>query len=385
MSGVDIKQLFSVIDEMNEHYCRVWEDVCNVESPTAYKQGVDAVGEYFVKMAKERGWRVQVMECEKAGNPICITVNPETNAAPVVLSGHIDTVHPVGSFGTPAVRRDDTRLYGPGVMDCKGGVVAAFMALDALATCGFKGRPVKLIIQTDEESGGKQSDKRTIMFMLEHAKGAAAFLNAEGIQGDTVVWERKGILRYRYTVTGKAMHSSRCAEGASAVAEAAYKIVELEKYKDPRGLTFNCGVIEGGTVANTVPERCTFVVDIRFANEEQLNEAVGIVERVANTVTVTGCTATVEQISVRPAMPLTDRNMALVEAINTIYERCGLPMLSGRSCLSGSDAAYTTGAQIPTVDNVGVDGGRIHSTDEFAYLDSLAASAKRMAAVACQL
>lgn len=382
---MDRQKIFSVIDEMNGRYCDIWEEVCNIESPTVHKAGVDEVGNYFVNMANERGWSVEVMEHAVAGNAICITINPDAKKAPVVFSGHIDTVHPIGLFGTPAVRRDETCIYGPGVMDCKGGVVASFMALDALARCDFKERPVKLIIQSDEETNSKQSNKQTVAFMVEKAKGAAAFLNTEGIQGNTLVWERKGILRYRYTVTGKAMHSSRCAEGANAIAEAAYKIIELEKVKDPSGLTFNCGVIEGGTVANTVPEKCSFVVDIRFSNEEQYNEAVRIVERVAETVTVAGCTTKIEQVSVRPAMPFVDRNVALAEVMNKIYERCGLPLLTGRSCLSGSDAAYTTGAGIPTVDNIGVDGGRIHSIDEFAYLDSLAACAKRLAAVACYL
>lgn len=382
---MDRQKIFSVIDEMNGRYCDIWEEVCNIESPTVHKAGVDKVGNYFVNMANERGWSVEVMEHAVAGNAICITINPDAKKAPVVFSGHIDTVHPIGLFGTPAVRRDETCIYGPGVMDCKGGVVASFMALDALARCDFKERPVKLIIQSDEETSSKQSNKQTVAFMVEKAKGAAAFLNTEGIQGNTLVWERKGILRYRYTVTGKAMHSSRCAEGANAIAEAAYKIIELEKVKDPSGLTFNCGVIEGGTVANTVPEKCSFVVDIRFSNEEQYNEAVRIVERVAETVTVAGCTTKIEQVSVRPAMPFVDRNVALAEVMNKIYERCGLPLLTGRSCLSGSDAAYTTGAGIPTVDNIGVDGGRIHSIDEFAYLDSLAACAKRLAAVACYL
>lgn len=382
---MDRQKIFSVIDEMNGRYCDIWEEVCNIESPTVHKAGVDEVGNYFVNMANERGWSVEVMEHAVAGNAICITINPDAKKAPVVFSGHIDTVHPIGLFGTPAVRRDETCIYGPGVMDCKGGVVASFMALDALARCDFKERPVKLIIQSDEETSSKQSNKQTVAFMVEKAKGAAAFLNTEGIQGNTLVWERKGILRYRYMVTGKAMHSSRCAEGANAIAEAAYKIIELEKVKDPSGLTFNCGVIEGGTVANTVPEKCSFVVDIRFSNEEQYNEAVRIVERVAETVTVAGCTTKIEQVSVRPAMPFVDRNVALAEVMNKIYERCGLPLLTGRSCLSGSDAAYTTGAGIPTVDNIGVDGGRIHSIDEFAYLDSLAACAKRLAAVACYL
>ncbi len=382
---MDCQKLFSVIDEMNERYCRVWEDVCNIESPTAHKEGLDQVSNVFINMANERGWQVEVLEHDVAGNAICITINPDAQKAPVVFSGHIDTVHPIGLFGTPAVRRDDTCIYGPGVMDCKGGVVASFMALDALAQCDFKDRPVKLIIQSDEETSSEQSNKQTVAFMVEKAKDAVAFLNAEGIQGNTLVWERKGILRYQYTITGKAMHSSRCAEGASAIAEAAYKIIELEKYKDPNGLTFNCGVVKGGTVANTVPDNCSFVVDIRFSNEEQFNEAVSIVERVAKTVTVAGCTTEIKQISVRPAMPFVERNVELAKAMNAVYEKCGLPQLSGRSCLSGSDAAYTTVAGIPTVDNIGVDGGRIHSPEEFAYLASLAACAKRLAAVACYL
>ena len=59
--------------------------------------------------------------------------------------------------------------------------------------------------------------------------------------------------------------------------------------------------------------------------------------------------------------------------------------LVGRTCLSGSDAAYITLAEIPCVDNLGVDGGNIHSIREFAQLDSLAECAKRLAAVACYL
>ena len=45
---------------------------------------------------------------------------------------------------------------------------------------------------------------------------------------------------------GVAAHGAYCAiEGANAIAEAAYKIIELNKYKDDDGLTINCGVISG--------------------------------------------------------------------------------------------------------------------------------------------
>ena len=105
--------LFKKIDELNERYISVWEDVCNIESPTNFKEGVDAVGNYFIAMAKERGWDIDVLELEKAGNAVCITLNPDAPAAPVTFSGHMDTVHPVGLFGSPAVRMDDTYIFGP--------------------------------------------------------------------------------------------------------------------------------------------------------------------------------------------------------------------------------------------------------------------------------
>ena len=382
---MDCNEIFSVIDNINDKYLAFWEKACNIESPTSYKKGIDEVGRLFTDTAKELGFDVEVLEHDVAGNAICITLNPESSERPVVFSGHIDTVHPLGLFGTPAVHYEDDRICGPGVMDCKGGTVASLMALEALSKCGFKNRPVKLIIQTDEETGSKTSDKETIAFMLEKARGAVAFLNTEGIQKKTAVIKRKGILRYSFDIRGRAVHSSKCDEGASAILEAAYKIIELEKLKDQEGITCNCGTIEGGTVANSVAETCSFVADIRFSDENQLAKVEEIVRKVASSTTVEGCTCLLEKVSFRPAMPLCAENLDLLSRMNEIYRECSLPELSPRFCLSGSDAAYTTEAGIPTIDNIGVNGGRIHSIDEFAYLSSLAECAKRLVAVAVNI
>ncbi len=382
---MDCKKLFSAIDEMNDTYCNIWEKVCNIESPTDHKKGVDEVGDVFIKMANERKWLVEVFEHKKAGNAICITINYESKAEPVVFSGHIDTVHPIGLFGTPAVHQDEKCIYGPGVMDCKGGVVASFMALDALDRCGFAKRPVKLIIQTDEETGSRTSGLKTVEFMCEKARNAVAFLNTEGIQGNTAVLVRKGILRYRFTVFGKAVHSANCVIGANAIAEAAHKILELETIKDANTLTCNCGTIEGGTVANTVAEKCSFTADFRFSSEEDCVKAQKAAEIISEHVIIEGCRCELERISYRPAMPLCGRNSKLLERMNEFYKQTGLPQLTSRTCLSGSDAAYITAAGIPCVDNLGVDGGNIHSINEYAYLDSLATCAKRLAVIAWYL
>lgn len=376
------KNLFETIDALSGQYMDLWETVCNLESPTSDKDGVDAVGSHFEKLALEKGWQVEKLPLETAGDPICITLNAGAKAAPVALSGHIDTVHPVGLFGTPPVRREGDRICGPGVTDCKGGVVACFLAMDALERCGFTARPVQLILQTDEETGSRNSGKKTVAFMCEKAKNAVAFLNTEPSHYHGAVLYRKGIWRVRFHVTGRAAHSADCGNGANAIAEAAHKLLKLEEMKDPDGLTCNCGVIEGGTVANTVAARCSFLADIRFANQEQYEQAVSTVNLVAQTVHIPGCSCQVEQISYRPSMPLRQENVELLAKMNAIYEANGLPVLETKSGVGGSDAAYTTEAGIPTVDSIGVEGDQIHSVLEFARASSLAESAKRLAAVA---
>lgn len=377
------EKLFSVIENLNDEYIKIWEDVCNIESQTKDKAGVDAVCDYFVKMAKKQGWLIEKLELTDAGSPVCITMNSDAKGAPVIFSGHADTVHPKGLFGYPPVKIEGDKIYGPGVQDCKGGIVSAFMAMDALKRVGFDARPVKLIIQTDEETSSKTSGKKTVEFMCEKSKGAAAFLNGEGFGDDnSVVLIRKGIVRYRMNVTGKAAHSSKCYEGVNAVAEAAYKILELEKMKDKDGLTCNCGVIEGGTVANSVAEKCSFLVDIRFANEEQFEKAKETVYSVAEKSYIAGSKCEVVEISVRPSMPFSETNLSLYNKMAEICEQNGMPKLNWKSANGGSDAAYITQLGVPCVDDVGVRGGRIHSKEEFAYISSLAESAKRNAAIA---
>lgn len=378
--------LFDTIDELNMEFTSMWEEVCNIESPTEYKQGVDAVGKYFSDYAEKQGWNVEIFEQFVAGNCVCITMNLESDKQPITLSAHMDTAHPVGAFGTPAVRMDEQRIYGPGVIDCKGGGVAALMAMTALGKIGFRGRPVRLILQSDEEGGSLLSNKETINYICRKASDSIAFLNCESSKGsNTAVLWRKGICRYRFDITGQSFHSARCAVGgASAIAEAAHKILELEKMKNSDGVTCNCGIINGGTTPNTVPEHCTFIADVRFNDKDEWEQAEIMIRAVAEKSYIGGTTCDVAKISSRPAMEKSERNFKLLEKLNKIYAECGLPELTARQSLGGSDAAEITESGIPCIDSIGVEGDKIHTPEEYGILSSLAEAAKRIAA-ACLL
>ena len=380
------KQLFDVIDELKEKYLGVWQDVCNIESPTKDKAGVDQVGDYFCRIAKEQGWQVEIFPQPIAGNVVCITMNPEATLPPVSLSGHIDTVHPHGRFGYPPVKCDDEKIYGPGVYDCKGGAVTGLFAMEVLKRVGFTARPVRLLLQTDEEVGSKISGKATINHICEKAKDSVAFFNLEGFEGGKVCLARKGILYFQFTVTGQEAHASLCAtSGANAILDAAHKIIELEKLKDEKGLTCNCGVINGGSVPNTVPGKCVFNANVRYKTQAQYEWVCSYAKELAKTVHVQGCRCEVEIVGGRPAMERVDRNVRLLGRMNAIYAQNGMPTLVDEDRYGGSDAAYVTIAGIPCIENMGVKGAHQHSPQEFAYLDSLPETVKRITVAVCNL
>lgn len=188
----DCRRLFDAIDESNEEFISVWEKACNIESPTDCKSGVDAVGRYFADYMQKKNCKVEIFKQPVAGDVVCITMNSESDKQAVTLSAHIDTVHPVGAFGSPAVRIDDKFIYGPGVMDCKGGAVAALMAMTAFKKVGFVNRPIRLLLQSDEENNSTASNKETINYICQKAQDSIAFLNLESIRGNTaVLWRNK--------------------------------------------------------------------------------------------------------------------------------------------------------------------------------------------------
>ena len=380
---MDAQKLIKKIDELKDKYLQFWIDVCNIESPTTYKPGVDAVGKYFAKKAEEKGWKVEVRKEEGSGDAVCITLNPDAPGKAVCFSGHMDTVHPVGSFGTPAVRVEGDTIYGPGVKDCKGGCVASFLAMEALEECGFTARPVKLILQSDEENTSVTSGRDTVDFMEQCAKGCEVFLNTEGHQRDKATLWRKGLSKYRMTVTGQATHAAGCwKEGVSAVREAAYKIVELEQFKEQFGITMNCGTITGGSAINVVPASCEFTIDVRYPTVADMEKAHRFLTDLAAKSFVEGTTAELYRISARPPMEKNEVNAAMLQRLNDAYASAGLPVLTEKGNSGGSDGADMSVRGIPTVDSLGVCGTKTHSVFEQAEIPSLAECAKRLAVAA---
>lgn len=379
------QKVFHEIDRLTEKYLGLLTDICMIESKSEDKAGVDQVGAYLAQFAGSLDYVVKKQEFEKAGNVYSFTLNPYGRKKMICLSGHMDTVHAKNSFGYPPVRVDGDYLYGPGVQDCKGGIAVAMLAMEALKNCGYTERPVRLILQSDEEVSSVLSQRKSIDFMLQEAAGSAAFLNEEGYTSGHITVGRKGIVKKKIVIKGKAMHAGACTQGVSAVREAAYKIIELEKDNDGGSITFNCGMVQGGKAINIVPDQCEVLVEYRFKTLLQQKAAEEKFQRIVNTSYVPGTEAVAEELSSRVPMERTPGNEALADAVNEIAENYGFEKMEKTESAGGADAAYTSQAGIPTVDSIGMEGSGCHTLGERVLIASLPRMAKLAAAIVIHL
>ena len=373
------QKVFSEIDELSDKYLNILIDICNIESKSDDKEGVNKVGAYLASLAEELGYKIRKREFEKAGDVYSFAYNPNGKKGQISLSGHMDTVFENGSFGYPPVKIDGEYLTGPGVQDCKGGIAIFLLVMEALKKCNYDERCVKLILQSDEEVSSSLSERGTIDFIVEEAKGSVAFLNGEGHSDGHITVARKGIIKKKIKIKGKACHAGACTSGISAIKEAAHKIIELEKDNDATGITFNCGMINGGIGINTVPEECEVYLEYRFKTCKQQKQAEDRLNRIVNTSYVEGTQSILEEISTRAPMERTEGNEWLAKVLNDISIECGFGELKPTEVSGGADAAYATLAGIPTVDSLGTEGAYCHTTNERALISSIPKMAKLVA------
>src|SRR5271165_542278 len=182
----------------------------------------------------------------------------------ILALGHLDTVWPLGTLATMPFRQEKGRLWGPGVLDMKGGLAFLMHAVQMLIDLDIPVlRNLVLQINADEAVGSDSSRALT----EEAARVSDAVLVLEpgtGLEGKLKT-ARKGVGDYTITVRGRASHAGvDFADGANAIVEMSRQLERIAGFTQiDRGVTVSPGVIHGGTRSNVVPAECCAKVDIR--------------------------------------------------------------------------------------------------------------------------
>ncbi len=373
------RDLFGYVDKNEEQYISFLHDICSYETTAREKDELDKMVDHIEKFAFSKGFSVKRTPFEKCGDFLTIDINEGAEKGHMFLA-HMDTVHKKGSFGYPCVRIEEGRMTGPGTIDCKGGIAIALLAMEALRECGYK-KHTRLILTSDEEISNVLGGEEEQAFFKESVKGFKSALNCETTRGNEVVVSRKGIIRKKITITGKGGHSGiDYFNAASAVLEAAHKIVHLEENSEFGKASYNCSIINGGSVANCIPDNCSFVVDIRAVNREDMDKAEKILKEITETSYVPGTSAVITEISSRiPMLRNADTEM-LFEKMQEISQKYDLGTLIPIESGGGSDSAYTQAAGVPSLCGLGGSGDFVHTNKEYIDLDSISKRAKLLAA-----
>lgn len=373
------EDVFAYIDDHKAQMMDLWQDLVNQDSPASYREGVDLVAKRVFKELEEAGASTRWDEEGKA----LIAEIPGDSRAPVLLLGHIDTVFPVGEAARRPFTVEGSRVTGPGALDMKGGVAVMLSALKALHSAGFSGRPLKVILVSDEEIAHNGS-KATVMLQRE-ARGCAACFNCEtGYEDNSLVIGRKGGVVFKAAVHGIAAHAgNNPRQGRSAIWEMAKKIDDIQNMTDwDKGITFNVGTIKGGTVSNAIPGYCEVEGDIRFQDPDISPFVKEELLKVLNHTYIEG-TKTELLLYHEGMLPMkmTEENRKLFEFVKKTGEENGIPVSEGKLVGGGSDSGYVVYAGVPTVCAMGFKGRFNHTRDEYALKDSLFERAKLLGAV----
>lgn len=355
-----------------------WEKLVNMESWTLSKEDVDKVALYLKGVAENFGAAARLVEFPKAGNALVAEFGKPTNKAPICFLGHYDTVFPPGTTTVRPFTIKDGKAYGPGALDMKGGVTMALFVARTLLESGYTDRQIKVVLAGDEEEGHPFSDMGAV-FERESRGAVAAFNFETGDVSGVLVVGRKGTCSYDMTVKGVSVHAGREPQkGRSAILEMARKIIDIQALSDyEQGITFNVGVIKGGTARNAVPDFAEIEIDTRVMRTSQLTYVDEKLKEVAARTYIDGtATELVKGTGSIGPMERTSGNDKLFAYVKATALKSGHHITDAVVSGGGSDSAYSVMAGVPTIDQMGVMGQWNHSDREYAVVETLFERAK---------
>lgn len=195
----------------------------------------------------------------------------------VLLNAHIDTVRPCSgwTFDPFKATADGDRLYGLGSNDDGASLVALLYAYKELYA---KNLPFRLIFSaTAEEEVSGRGGLETVFPEIGHVDCAVIGEPTGMAMG---IAER-GLMVLDCTASGVSGHAAH-GNGVNAIYKAMEDISWFKTYKFPKvspllgQVGMNVTQINAGTAHNVIPDKCTFVVDVRsnecYSNEELLEQ-----------------------------------------------------------------------------------------------------------------
>lgn len=361
-------------------YLDLLHQMVSINSFTANAAGVNKLGGLTAGAFAGLGFTAEKIPSKAPafGRHLVLT-RPGKSGRKIGLVSHLDTVFPPDEElrHNFVWRPEGNRIYGPGVIDIKGGTVMIYMVLAALKAVlpqVFDDITWVVLMNAAEETVAPDFTD----LCLERLAGADTlacliFETGRIQQGQGwVVVARKGMALYRIKVEGRSAHAgSFHPKGASAVSQMAQTIRQIEALTDyTRDLTFNIGTVAGGTVINRVPHMAVASGEMRAFSQAVYKEGLDKLLSLAGQGQVCSpedgfpCRINIDvyhQMPPWPRNPATDHLLAL-------WQRAGkwLGLTIGPEERGGLSDGNLIWPHVPSIDGLGPSGRNAHCSEQSA-------------------
>ena len=292
----------------------------------------------------------------------------------LLILGHMDTVHPLGTLEHLPVKRDGNLCFGPGICDMKGGNYLALETIRQLHRIGAKTPlPITVLFTSDEEIGSPHTRH---LIKAEAARAKAVLIPEPARKGNGVTSGRYAVARYNISTYGKPSHAGlRLSEGRSAIRKMASHIIDIEAMTSD-DCTFSVGVMNAGKWVNCVSSEATAEVLSMSKRQQDLDD--GIKKMLAFNAPAGDVMTKVSVGLTRPVWTASEAGLKLVDLAKRLSTQLGQPF-HHESSGGGSDGNFTGAMGVPTLDGLGVAGDKYHTLEEHIEIDSLSMRGKMMA------
>lgn len=344
----------------------------NIDTGTDDTNGLAKVEAILAQRLKDLGASVEVVAAPPAAGKAVIGKLQGTGTQNIMLMIHYDTVFGVGEAAKRPFKISGNKATGPGVADTKGGALLILYALEIARERGFKDyKTLTVLFNPDEEKSSLGS--RSLITKLSADQDYV--LVYEPPEADVVTVATNGIAYVHLDVKGRASHAGSAPEaGRNAALELSNQIVQLKDLGDPaKGTTVNWTVVRSGDRVNIIPEAASATADMRMADVAEVQRVQADADKIIQKKLIADTEVKVKVENRRPPFSRNANSDRLAAAADGIYKELG-KSIKPVAMRYGTDAGFAyhpNGGKPIVLDGMGIVGDRLHSSDEWADLDSV--------------
>ena len=402
-------RMVEAVDKGHDRWINVLEAITLQNSGSRNLAGVKKVGDMVTPELEKLGFKVEWVDqsaAKRSGHLIATRIG-RPGSTKMLLIGHLDTVFEPDAPFQGVRRLNETTMEGPGIEDNKGGVITMFAALEAMQAAGtLSAATITIVLTGDEEDAGDPIDiaRADLIKWGQWADVALDFEGLSQVDGkDMGSIARRSSYSWQVNATGKEGHSSgifSTSAGHGAIYELARIIDQFHDELPEDKLTFNVGLIAGGTVAqldadlvraqaagktNIIPAQAIARGDFRTLSDEQ-SERVKAKMQAIVAQHLPGTSAEIIFEQGYPPMAPTEGNRALLKKLNGINADLGLEQMAELDPLKrGAGDISFVARYVDGLVGMGPAGDGAHAPGETVDLPSIKRQAQRAAILMSRL